>query len=94
MTDREEARSIAAIFGRSCKEPGNDPGLDPTLDWATEEIARIRAEERAKVERLREALKELMSIVTIQSEYTDDNFAWAEMIEARKALADTDTKDV
>ena len=33
-----------------------------------------------------EALKELMSIVKIHSNNTDNNFAWAEMSEAEKAL--------
>ena len=41
---------------------------------------------RAENAKLREALKELMSIVKIHSRNTDDNFAWAEMSEARAAL--------
>ena len=48
MDDRNAARQIAAIFGCSCREPGNDPGLDPALDSAAEVVARIRAEARAK----------------------------------------------
>ena len=36
---------------------------------------------------LYEALKELASIVEIHSECTDNNFAWAEMIEARAIIA-------
>lgn len=32
------------------------------------------------------SLKELMSIVKIHSENTDNNFAWAEMAEAEKTL--------
>ena len=54
MDDRNAARQIAAIFGRSCREPGNDPGLAPTLDSAAEVVARIRAEARA--EAFREAV--------------------------------------
>ena len=49
MDDRNAARQIAAIFGRSCREPGNDPGLDPALDSAAEVVARIRAEARAEL---------------------------------------------
>ena len=39
------------------------------------------------VKQLVEALKELMSIVTIHSRTTSNNFAWAEMDEAKTALA-------
>ena len=37
-----------------------------------------------------DALQELMSIVTIYSRNTDDDFAWAEMSKAKKALANFD----
>jgi hypothetical protein len=37
-----------------------------------------------------DALQELMSIVTIYSRNTDDYFAWAEMSQAKKALANFD----
>ena len=40
--------------------------------------------------RLREALKEHISIVKIHSDNTDNDFAWAEMAEARAALGKED----
>jgi hypothetical protein len=39
-----------------------------------------------KIEALCNALKELMSIVRIHSKNTDNDFAWAEMAQAREAL--------
>jgi hypothetical protein len=41
----------------------------------------------AVVKQLVEALEQLMSIVTIHSRATSNNFAWAEMDEAKEALA-------
>ena len=46
------------------------------------EIEMLKAENK----RLREALEELMSIVKIHSNNTDNNFACAEMSEAQAAL--------
>ncbi len=45
------------------------------------------------IKAIREALKELMSIVEIHSDNTDNNFAWAEMIQAKDALAVLDRID-
>jgi hypothetical protein len=42
---------------------------------------------KADADRLAEALEELVSIVKIHSENVDYNFAWAEMPQARAALA-------
>ena len=41
-------------------------------------------------QKLREALRELMSIVSIHQNATRNNFAWAEMDFAREALATTE----
>ena len=41
-------------------------------------------------QKLREALRELMSIVSIHQKATRNNFAWAEMDFAREALATTE----
>lgn len=41
---------------------------------------------KQQIDRLVESLKELMSIVQIHSNNTDNNFAWAEMSEAEKTL--------
>lgn len=41
-------------------------------------------------QKLREALRELMSIVSIHQKATGNNFAWAEMDFAREALATTE----
>jgi len=54
------------------------------------EVRRLRAElaeEKAHGDRLAEALKELVSIVKIHSENTDNNFAWAEAFDAKNTLS-------
>ena len=39
-----------------------------------------------QISHLKSALRELISIVEIHSEATDENFAWAELPEAKKSL--------
>ena len=43
-------------------------------------------EAKQQIDWLVESLKELMSIVKIHSDNTDNNFAWAEMSEAERTL--------
>ena len=55
-------------------------------DFMRDKALAALAELQAENARLREALTELMSIVKIHSNYTDNDFAWAEITEARAAL--------
>ena len=48
---------------------------------------KITTKKDALVAQLVEALEQLMSIVTIHSKATSNSFAWAEMDEAKAALA-------
>lgn len=43
-----------------------------------------------QIKHLKDALSEMVSIVKIHSETTGNNFAWAEIEEARKALGVSD----
>jgi hypothetical protein len=42
---------------------------------------------KEKIQKVIDAMKELVSIVEIHSEHTSNNFAWAELEEAHKALS-------
>lgn len=63
-----------------------DEGGGLTIQSADREMER-RAHLIAAAPELYEALKELVSIVDIHSEQTGKNFAWAEITEARAAMA-------
>jgi len=62
-------------------------GGEPCQSLCTEPCSVRKSVDFAVVKQLIEALEQLMSIVTIHSRSTSNSFAWAEMDEAKAALA-------
>lgn len=62
-------------------------GGEPCQSLCIEPCSVRKSVDFAVVKQLIEALEQLMSIVTIHSRSTSNSFAWAEMDEAKAALA-------
>lgn len=66
---------------------GYKPPPDATIPLFTEaQLREALASNEAVMRTALEALKQMMSIVAIHSRATKNNFAWAEMDEARAAI--------
>lgn len=65
---------------------GDMPGKDALIDMIRARDREIVEDSQKEIGWLVESLKELMSIVKIHSNNTDNNFAWAEMSEAERTL--------
>lgn len=62
-------------------------GGEPCQSLCAEPCSVLKSVNTAVVKQLVDALEQLMSIVTIHSKATSNSFAWAEMDEAKAALA-------